>query len=242
MPVAGNRRVFGGGTGARGIKFQPDASCVLWLPGQDDAYSSTIRDRSGKGNHGTLTGTTWTRLSTGIWSSKFNGTTNYINCTNAASLNLTAAWTIGGWFNSNSLTAEQDIIARRNAAGAGPYTLEICDPDGGITVAWNNGGWRITATAGSLYTTGKWYFLIATWDGTYVKIYLNGALVKTSADLSATPPTSNATEPTLIGARILGTIQAPMNGSLDLIRVHNTALAASTIANNYNQERSLFGV
>ena len=30
-----------------GLKFRPDANTVLWLPGQDDPQSATIRDRSG---------------------------------------------------------------------------------------------------------------------------------------------------------------------------------------------------
>ncbi len=57
MPIAATRRMMTGGF-ARAIKYQPDASTIVWLPGQDDAYSSTIRDRSGKGNNGTISGAT----------------------------------------------------------------------------------------------------------------------------------------------------------------------------------------
>jgi len=54
-----------------GVKWEPPASCVLWLPGQDDAPSTTIRDRSGFGNHGTITGATWERLPGGAIANKF---------------------------------------------------------------------------------------------------------------------------------------------------------------------------
>ncbi|KKK77854.1 hypothetical protein LCGC14_2849430, partial [marine sediment metagenome] len=50
-----------------GVLYEPDASCVLWLLGQDDAYSTTIRDRSGQGNHGTINDATWARTGQGLW-------------------------------------------------------------------------------------------------------------------------------------------------------------------------------
>ncbi len=70
-----------------GITFRPDANTVLWLPGQDDPQSSTIRDRSGKGNDGTLVGTTWAQNSKGFWVQSFDGADDVTTVSAAASIN-----------------------------------------------------------------------------------------------------------------------------------------------------------
>lgn len=50
-------------------------SCVLAYPGLDygNWYTNTIKDYSGQNNHGTITGASWTRLSSGLWGLKYNG-------------------------------------------------------------------------------------------------------------------------------------------------------------------------
>jgi len=69
-----------------GINFQPDAYTVLWFPGQDDPQSATIRDRSGSGNNGTITGATWTRNGNGIWYLDFDGADDIVNIPDATSI------------------------------------------------------------------------------------------------------------------------------------------------------------
>jgi len=77
-----------------GLACRPDANCVLWFPGQDDAYSTTIRDRSGKENHGTIVGATWSRQPSGLWSLYHDGD-DYIDIDVA--VNDLAATTTGTW-------------------------------------------------------------------------------------------------------------------------------------------------
>ena len=79
-----------------GLAFRPDTSCVLWLPGQDDAYSVTIRDRLGKGNHGTIYGALWKRNSQGLWYLDLDGD-DYVTITDAPSFNITTALTVITW-------------------------------------------------------------------------------------------------------------------------------------------------
>ena len=84
-----------------GLTFRPDANCVLWLPGQDDPQSSTIRDRSGNGNNGTFgagaAAPTWKRLPSGLWVLDFDGLNDHTLISYHASLNPKLI-TIEIWF------------------------------------------------------------------------------------------------------------------------------------------------
>lgn len=63
--------------------------CVLYLNGQQDPQSGVIKDLSGYGNHGTITGATWVRDKYGMWVNYLDGTTNIITTPLATpSLNL----------------------------------------------------------------------------------------------------------------------------------------------------------
>ncbi len=90
-----------------GLTFRPDANTVLWLPGQDDAYSATIRDRSGKGNNGSITGATWKRNSQGLWYLHFDGTDDDVDIPIAAAL---TAGTFVAWFRSSTSGARNALL------------------------------------------------------------------------------------------------------------------------------------
>jgi len=71
----------------------PPANCVLYLSGYPP-LGSTIFDRSGNANNGTITGATWKRLPSGLWSIRYDGN-DYINIDVA--VNDLAATTTGTW-------------------------------------------------------------------------------------------------------------------------------------------------
>lgn len=96
-----------------GIAFRPDSSCVLWLPGQDDAFSSTIRDRSGFGNNGAITGAEWDRIGTGLWTLKGDGDDS-VNV--GAVGNAAAEFWFSIWF-IYSGTSQQYIFHKDSGAG-----------------------------------------------------------------------------------------------------------------------------
>lgn len=258
MPIAGNRYISSGSTGNRGVKFQPDANTVLWLPGQDDAYSSTIRDRSGKGNNGTITGTTWVRNDKGIWVNNFDGN-DYIDCGNNATLQITDNLTCIIWIKTPA-------VFSTNASAFGGSEVFLSK----YTTASNNRGWALgllnVEDGGALnnphisvgdpadgtfewtgYSTtdlivSTYYNIAFTFAAGTAILYVNN-VVKALTNQAGVPPISlfNSNQNVLVGARNAGTA-ALWLGRTGLVRIYNRVLSSTEIGGIYRGERNLFGV
>ena len=178
MPISATRRMMagGGGTGARGIKFTPDANTVLWLPGQDDAYSGTIRDRSGFSNNGTITGAVWIRLPSGLWYLSFDGTDDKVTIVASASLLLGSGdFTLEFWVYKTALTDAEYLMGTASATKdvylSGTAGAIKIDLEGATTVTSNDG----------LLVINTHILLGIVRSGDDCIIYKNGAVFQTAA-------------------------------------------------------------
>ena len=101
------------------------------------------------------------------------------------------------------------------------------------------GAWHLAGTFTP--TANTWYCMAVTYDGTNVKFYVNGALDATTA--SAVTPGSSG-----LGINIGERWDVPnyplsfLNGSVPVVRVYNQALTAAQVLQNYNANRSRFGL
>ncbi len=229
-----------------GITFRPDANTVMWLPGQDDPQSSVIRDRSGNGNDGSLTGTTWARNAKGLWYQLFDGIANVTSITPSASVNnfWDGGATVLIWINpfaAGGYTFHKLWIISVAQEAAGKLKLNLfLDFDGAA-----DGTWQSTATAVSLNA----FSLIAiSYDSDDVAN--NPIFCINGTELTVGSGISELTTPQ--GARIDDTAtpltignhpnqSVPFSGGQALHRVSST-LTTSQIAGIYRQERGLFGV
>ena len=91
------------------------------------------------------------------------------------------------------------------------------------------------------YTTGldlnKWYHTVATDDGTNVKLYVNGELVKTQASATST---TNGTMTCKVGS--WPTSNTSFAGDIPVVKIYNRALTADEVRNNYNLYRTRFNI
>ena len=71
-------------------------------------------------------------------------------------------------------------------------------------------------------------------------IYINGVLAN-SAIFSGISQTSTSTSIFTIGGRTAGDIY-PFNGKVSQVSIYNRALSASEILQNYNAQKSRFGL
>jgi hypothetical protein len=95
-----------------------------------------------------------------------------------------------------------------------------------------------TTTAGVV--NNSWNNVVATWDGTNKRIYVNGVLRATSANLTGTV-TQNTSGIALIGRH--GNPSAyPFNGRISNTQIYNRALSAAEIQQNFNALRSRFSI
>lgn len=222
-----------------GVKFEPDANTVLWLPGQDDAYSSTIRDRSGNGNNGTITGAVWKRTGQGLWYLDFEGD-DYVNCGNDTSLRVAEGdHSILFWVNITSLVATQGIVTNNEEnskisdyavwiTGSSLTYLRGDDADATENIPMNPAP-----------PTSTWIQCLVVVEGTDCQWYMNGA-TRGNGTLSNTPFSDT-------NARVWGMIKItgnrfPFTGGMTLQRIFNSALSAEQAVGSFNQERHLLGV
>lgn len=93
-------------------------------------------------------------------------------------------------------------------------------------------------TAGTV--NNQWNNFVATFDGTNKRIYRNGTLVATSANLTGTV-TQNTTGAAYIG--IYGSFAGyPFNGRKSINRIFNRALSQAEITQDYNFFKGRYGL
>ena len=109
--------------------------------------------------------------------------------------------------------------------------------------------WFIIANGGNLYsakktsfTTGAWHHVVGTWDGSTVRVYVDGNIGGTTA---STSNMNNSTLPTVIGGlqtEAGGYVDGDWNGKVANAKVYNRALSLLDISQNFNAQRERFGV
>src|SRR5207249_8778711 len=180
--------------------------------------SGLMKDLSGHGNDGTITGTTDVVGKVGR-ARQFDGVDDNI----AASVSVGGQWTIALWvqWNDGPNTYEHPI-----GLGTGHDATFWFS---GTTVAFKtqdaSGTTVVDRRLSSSITTGIWYHLAATFDGTTVKAYLDG--VEASA--------VHGPAPTIRSNNIkIGTsgyaVNNFFNGIIDEVLIYNRALSAAEIA------------
>ena len=105
-----------------------------------------------------------------------------------------------------------------------------------LQAGYFSGGWFTTPVQSPL-TSGNWYHVVGTYDGTNIKLYINGSLNQTTA--SSTAPVRNAG-----GHRIMRRWDTAdyWGGNLAVLRIYNTALSLTDISQNYSAQKSRFGL
>lgn len=195
-------------------------------------------DGSGEGNHGTAyNGATFTTSSKlGSHAGSFDGTNDYVNCGNAASLNIRNKITISAWIKPDTLSTsnQNSIVAKSQSYWFFVSTTKKLtflrfnanDPDTGY------GRFSSISTDEDI-STGTWIFVAATYDtsaSNQVKLYINGQLKKSTN--FANGPIDISTNPVDIGR---WQTQHYFDGTIDEISVWNRTLSGSEIANIYKR-------
>lgn len=95
----------------------------------------------------------------------------------------TSQGSLAAWFKTSTSSVFHGIAASNSDLNseAGGIVLRITNDDV-VSVLVNGGdGARIDNTGGTTVTDGSWYHLAATYDGSIVRLYLNGSEVENSA-------------------------------------------------------------
>jgi hypothetical protein len=100
-------------------------------------------------------------------------------------------------------------------------------------ISFHDGSGWSSLSSTTVASAGSWFHLVATWDGTYMRLYVNGSLERTSGDLSS--KTWNTTSNTLDVGGYSFYPSYGTNCNIPVARIyHDRALTASEVEQNYN--------
>ncbi len=195
--------------------------------GFEAGSGTSILDSSGVGNNGTTANTTWSTTGKFGKALSFNGTNALVTVPDAASLDLTTGMTVEAWVNSAGVTPWGGVVAKETT---GDQNYGVFATSGAnLPAGWIISGGSIFSAAGTAAVPlNTWTHLATTYDGTNLRYYQNGVLIKTTAR-SGTIDVSTGV------LHIGGDSSLDMfKGLIDEVRVYNTALNATQITADMN--------
>ena len=177
----------------------------------------------------------------GGYSLGFGGTNDYVTFGYNANLALTASVSIEAWVKLNS-TNTQDFVAGKIVHGGTNYGYGLYINNGNLGgdagqitfiagISWDY--WPSVRSVARL-VEGKWYHVVGTFDGQYLKIYVNGVLDNTYNNGSAYSMNDSGDNFKIGYNGNLG--ENYFDGSIDEVRVWSVARTQQEIRDNMYKE------
>ncbi|VVB69385.1 Concanavalin A-like lectin/glucanases superfamily protein [uncultured archaeon] len=206
--------------------------------GLDSYYSfddGTARDDSGNGNDGQLQGAATIVLGMIGDAVSLDGISSSVNVRNASALNTGSQVTISFWMKADPGNAMDKCC--QGLVTTDYYGIEISggrDPRVGVNFFTNTGGsFYQTSDAvggGSPVSPGQWHYVVGVYDGSTMRLYIDGSLVAQRPQSGSISPMlggsflaigsedGRTSAPSLIGARYF-------RGLIDEVAIYNRALS-----------------
>ena len=213
------------------------------------AGTGGIKDSTSNANNGTDNGTmdASDQINGQIDGSlDFDGSDDRVTFSDIAAMDFAATsdFTISGWFNSNLDGADRVIMGKAaGLANTGWIVYTDNTPDDlvvHIKETGGDGGADCFARSGTIFNGGnldKWFHFTFIWDDdsqANTRLYINGVDdTATACSVSGIGNLANV-EAFYIGTDSSGT--NPFNGSIDEVRVSNTARSADWIKTEYTNQ------
>ncbi|MEJ8800545.1 LamG-like jellyroll fold domain-containing protein [Pontibacter sp. H249] len=159
---------------------------------------------------------------------RFNGTSQYATVDDNASLDITGAITIAAWIKPEQ-TATQYIVKKAEQKAQDGYELSLAS-NGKVFFRINQDSYRDTyrLNSNALYPNNgnTWLHVAITYDGTTMRMYING-IQNSSKSFSSAPPINSNNLPLTLGAGFDG--YRGLKGAMDEVQIYNRALSGDEI-------------
>lgn len=207
----------------------------------DEGSGSIAYDSSGNNNHGTIYSATWISNCKSNYCLSFDGANDYVEVADNGGLDNIPQITLVAWFKLNQLASAKGemefIVAKKHSVSPwSSYFMGITTANNFQFSLLNSAQGQASATSTSTFQAGVWYFVACTYDGSSMKIYVNG---DPSASAVQTGSIFDSNYPFRIGADWSG--GSRMNGTIDDVRVYNYALTADEIKALYSSAVNIYG-
>jgi RHS repeat-associated protein len=167
-------------------------------------------------------------------SAAFSGASSFASVPGVA--NFSGAFTIEAWVKSAAIQSDRGIAGKWRSVGEaspGGAMLWINASGNYALVATNTPANYLNATVGPI--PGAWEHIVATYDGTTMRLYRDGSLIASKA---FTGSIGSPTVPFEIG-RYAGVNTTNFNGRLDEVAVYPAALSGARVLAHYKKGRDL---
>jgi hypothetical protein len=193
----------------------------------DAGSGSTVADSSGNNNTGTISGATWTTLGWFGNALSFDGVNDWVTVNDAPSLDLTTGMTLEAWVYPTAGGGWRTAVMKEQS-GHLAYALDASSstnqPRGEVFTTSDFG-----AVGPAALPLNTWTHLATTYDGATLRLYVNSALVSSTA-VSGTIVTSG--QPLRIGGNAVW--GEYFQGRIDEVRIYNRALSQAEIESDMN--------
>jgi Concanavalin A-like lectin/glucanases superfamily/Fibronectin type III domain/Lysyl oxidase len=155
----------------------------------------------------------------------FDGTNDHVKVANSASLNPAGAFSLETWIKPGSIPTTGNFASILTKPES--YSLQFNGPRLEFTIIQNGTRKRLQAASGAV-VAGTAYHVVATYDGTTQRLYLNGK------EVASTPLTGGASATT--NALYLGSWGGSgefFKGTIDDAAVYGSALSAAQVSAHY---------
>jgi hypothetical protein len=184
-------------------------------------------------------GKSFTLTNSPTWSSSNGGYFNFISASAQyaicnTSLPSMSTWTVGVWhYYTGTETGSAPCIVTETFVGGG-INYSLGNNNGGFSAGFFNGGWQVTD--GYLLIPNNWYYIVGTYDGSTIKLYVNDTLVD-STNYTGTPTSSGA------GIRLMERwdLADYWGGGLATVDIYDVVLSQSEITSKWSATKTRFG-
>jgi hypothetical protein len=194
----------------------------------DGGSGDLVSDDSGAGNVGVISGAAWDPAGKFGKALSFDGSGDFVSILDSASLHLSSGMTLEAWVKPTALGSTWRTVIFKERLGGMTYALYANDdfsrPLGQIYDTAERG-----AGGTAPLTPNVWTHLATTYDGSSLKLFLNGVQVS-----SVSVPSSIVSSTGLLKIGGNGIWNEDFAGLIDEVRVYNRALSAAELSTDMN--------
>jgi hypothetical protein len=177
----------------------------------------------------------------------YNGTSSTVSVADTAALEPGAGdFSLEAWVYYSVLAGSTRTFVSKTNNGGGAadwsYGFRTNGTTGGTYFETGNGTTSVISPSFTV-STGTWYQIVGVWTNVAsnsIALYVNGASQGSNSHSFAS--VKNSTNPLYLGSYNGGEFSQWFNGRMGIVRYYNAALTATQVLQNYNANRSTYGL
>ena len=218
------------------VEPPPSDDGLVAAYGFEEGSGTRVVDASAHGNDGTIKEAV--RIAKGRYGKalSFDGLNDWVTVKHSDSLDLSTGLTLEAWVYPKSLTNGGKTLILKETFGGAVYNL-YANEDANLPISsFYDGRYRVISGSNQL-PAKQWTHLVATYDGSVQRLYVNGVEVAKKNENSVIYSSSGKLR--IGGNSLWGEF---FKGYIDEVRIYNRALTEAEVNNNLATPVSAFRV